>query len=133
MRMLFIKRPLYEALLLHVRLLYPQEACGFIAGGGGVLHTLYVIENRLHSQTAYEMQPRQQIEALLEIEAAVHDTLVIYHSHPEGPLHLSPLDLERAFYPEAIYAIVAHPITQPRLKFFVLQQDGYGERPWQMV
>jgi proteasome lid subunit RPN8/RPN11 len=33
--------------------------------------------------------------------------LGIYHSHPQGPATPSPRDVERAYYPEAAYFVIA--------------------------
>jgi proteasome lid subunit RPN8/RPN11 len=53
------------------------------------------------------MNPHQQIEALLALEAAGWQLLAIYHSHPQGPELPSATDIALAFYPEAVNIIVS--------------------------
>lgn len=97
----------------HVAGLAPEEACGLLGGhraGGRHLRGLYLfpIENVLHSPSRFRMDPHQQLKALLFLDEAGLDLLAIYHSHPAGPPHPSPLDVAEAAYPG-----VAHLIWSP--------------------
>ena len=118
-----IPRPIYQVMLAHLQTTYPQEGCGFLAGkvdaAGHTAHVtqLSVVENRLCSPTAYEMEPEQQLQAMLSGEAHGEQILAVYHSHPYGPAFPSATDLAQAYYPELIYVIVslqqrAHPIAR---------------------
>lgn len=131
--MLKIKRPIYEVLHRHVEYYYPLEACGFLVGNDGTVDTLYVIENWLHSRTTYEMDPTQQINAMIDIEESGFNTFIIYHSHPDSPAYPSETDLARAYYPDAIYAIVSLENAQPQMRVFRIQSDGIDEIFWQLV
>ena len=106
--MLQIKRPLLEKMLDHLQACYPLEGCGLLAGDAqGRVTAVYPIENSLHSPTTYEMEPHQQIEAMLALEAAGWQLLAIYHSHPQGPEQPSTTDIAQAYYPEALHIIVS--------------------------
>lgn len=106
--MLTIPRPLLNQMLDHLQTCYPLEGCGLLAGNDrGRVTAVYPIDNILHSPTAYEMDPQQQIEIMLALEAAGWRLLAIYHSHPQGPAHPSARDMALAFYPEASYIIVS--------------------------
>ncbi|MGQ0601631.1 MAG: M67 family metallopeptidase [Anaerolineales bacterium] len=83
----------------------PNEACGLLAGVGGVVQHVYPIENIRRSPVAYEMQPEQQIRTMDEIEARGWEITAIYHSHPAGPSVPSPTDIAEAYYPESLYLI----------------------------
>ena len=107
METLQIQRPIYAAMLQHVQDCYPYEACGFLSGRANVASRIYLIDNVLQSRTAYEMDARQQIEAMLEMEAHHDDLMVIYHSHPQGPQTPSPTDRAQALYDEAVYVIIS--------------------------
>ena len=96
-----------QAMLEHVRQLWPEEACGLLAGSGGVIERVYLIENVQHSRYEYSMDPTQQINAMLEIEAAGWEVCAIFHSHPAGPAQPSQTDIDRAYYPDAVYVILA--------------------------
>ncbi len=97
----------YQTMLHHLQATYPLEGCGLMSGKAGTVTAVYPIDNILKSPTAYEMDPKQQAETMLAIEANGDDLLAIYHSHPVGPLKPSPTDIDRAYYPESIYLIVS--------------------------
>lgn len=106
-------RLIYQVMLAHLQMTYPQEGCGLLAGHftqadqvARVTH-LYAIENRLHSLTAYEMAPAQQLQAMLNAEAQGCDVLAAYHSHPQGRPFPSETDIAQAYYPELIHVIVS--------------------------
>jgi proteasome lid subunit RPN8/RPN11 len=94
-------------MLAHCRFVNPQEACGLLAGVGGCATVLYVIENRMHSSVAYEMDGRQQVLAMLDAENRGLQMLAVYHSHPNGPAGPSPRDISEAHYPELVQIIVS--------------------------
>jgi proteasome lid subunit RPN8/RPN11 len=102
-----LPRPLAAQLLAHCETVYPEEGCGLVAGSAGRATNIYPIENILHSQTAYEMAPRQQVQTMLEIEAQGGELCATFHSHPHGPAAPSPTDVAQAYYPEAVYLIVS--------------------------
>ena len=106
--MFVIERPFLDQILNHLQACYPEEGCGLIAGDElGRVTAVYPIENNLHSPTAYKMNPQQQIQAMLELEAIGWQLLAIYHSHPHGPETPSPTDIQQATYPEAFSLIVS--------------------------
>ena len=104
---LTLSRVLYALIMDHLRAVYPEEGCGFIAGRDGVARVVYPVENRLHSTVAFEMDPRQQVEALLAIADAGLEVIGIYHSHPQGPAGLSASDLACITYPQAWQLIIS--------------------------
>src|SRR5689334_1500542 len=96
-----------QAILGHVQRLWPEEACGILAGPGAQVERVYLIENIRHSPTEYFMDPTQQVNAMLEIEAAGWDVSGIFHSHTAGPPRPSATDIGRGLYPDAVYVILA--------------------------
>lgn len=106
--MLTIERPLLNQILDHLQGCYPLEGCGLLAGDEtGMVTAVYPIENSLHSLTAFQMEPHQQIQAMLDMEAAGWQLLAIYHSHPHGPERPSSTDIALAYYPETVNIIVS--------------------------
>lgn len=97
----------WGAIAEHLTRALPEEACGLLAGRGGVVRAVYPVENRLHSPVAYEMDPAQQIETMVAIEDAGWEITGIFHSHPAGPPTPSPTDVAQAYYPESLYLICA--------------------------
>ena len=113
---------------------YPMEACGLLAGSDYLATRLYAIDNILHSPTTYEMDPRQQVKALLEIEALGERLLAIYHSHPQGPQTPSATDVAQAYYPEAIQIIVSlEEPAWPVVRAFTVRDGRVDEISWMVV
>lgn len=99
---------LYRAMRHHVQAVYPQEGCGLLAGEeNGRLTHHYPIPNQFQSPTAYEMEPIQQIQAMLDMEKRGWELLAIYHSHPNSPAYPSPTDVAHAYYPDTIQLIIS--------------------------
>ena len=97
----------YQKILQHLEELLPEEGCGLIAGKDGIAQRVYPVRNSLASPTAYEMEPVEQLEAMLDMDKRGLDLLAIYHSHPHGPVEPSQMDISMAYYPEAAYLIVS--------------------------
>lgn len=113
---------------------YPLEVCGLMAGLDGLVVSIYPIQNRRASSYAYEMEPSQLIEALLDIEANGRELVAIYHSHPYGPAAPSATDIAQAHYPEAAQVIVS--LEQPRkpgVGVFSIVDNVVETLPWQLV
>lgn len=111
-------------MLAQLEVSYPLEGCGLMAGQVGRVRRLYPVDNRLASPSAYEMDPHQQLEAMLELEERGWDLLAIYHSHPSGPSVPSATDIAKAYYPDSLHVIVSLlDRQQPSVRAFSIQ-DG---------
>jgi [CysO sulfur-carrier protein]-S-L-cysteine hydrolase len=89
----------------HVENLAPEEACGLVAGVEGRSVEVFPVENALHSEVRYRMEPREQLKAMLTIEENGWEIAAIYHSHPFGPEGPSMTDIEEAAYTGVIHLI----------------------------
>lgn len=119
---------LYEEMLTQARAGYPEEICGLIGGRSGRAERLYPVENILHSPVAYEMEPLQQVRAMLAIEAEGLDLLAIYHSHPQGPAWPSSSDIAQAYYPEQAQLIISPADrARPSLRAFMIVDGDVRE------
>lgn len=109
----------YEAMLSALREVYPLEGCGLLAGRKGKVMQLYPVDNILGSSVAFEMDPRQQLAAMIAFEEVGWELTAIYHSHPQGPQKPSPTDVARAYYPDALHLIVSFESpTHPTARAF---------------
>ena len=133
--MLTIERPFLNQILDHLQACYPLEGCGLLAGNvAGRVTAVYPIDNILQSPTAYEMNPHQQIQAMIDLEAQGWQLVAIYHSHPHGPERPSPTDIALAFYPEAIHVIVSlKERTQPIVRGFTIVAQMITEQTIKVV
>ena len=126
--MIEIQRSLYLTMLAHTQASFPLEACGLLAGLEERVSHLYIIENILHSPTAYEMAGRQQLEAMLHVENLGLELLAGYHSHPAGPNKPSKTDIALAYYPDLTQIIISlQDRSQPKVGAFTII-DGLVKR-----
>ena len=102
-----------DEVIEHAKAAYPTEACGLIAGPrptpaarGGEGRRFIPMANVAQSAAEFEMDPAELIKILRDLRNAGEELAAIFHSHPHGPLHLSRMDIERAYYPEAAHLIV---------------------------
>lgn len=133
--MLTIKRPFLQQVLQHLQAAYPLEGCGLLAGDAlGQVTAVYPIHNILQSPTKYEMDPRQQIQAILDMEANGWQMIAIFHSHPQGPDYPSPTDIALAFYPDAANIIVSlQERDAPTVRVFTIQGQKVSEQTMTIV
>ncbi|GJM42002.1 MAG: peptidase [Ardenticatenaceae bacterium] len=127
--MLTIERPFLNQILNHLQDCYPEEGCGLVAGDAlGRVTAVYPIENSLHSPTRYQMNPQQQIEAMLDLENKGWQLVAIYHSHPHSQAFPSETDIHLAFYPEAFTMIVSLADRKtPSVRLFQIEEQTVTE------
>jgi proteasome lid subunit RPN8/RPN11 len=127
---IYLSASLIGQMIAQARADYPAETCGLVAGRDGRAVRLYPVENVRHSPVAFEMDPLQQIRAMLAIENEGLEMLAIYHSHPNGPAWPSPSDAAQAYYPESAHLIIslADP-AHPTLRAFMIADGQTTEIP----
>ncbi len=114
-----VSRPVFDRLLAEARANPNIECCGLLAGRNGVISAILPAKNALQSAKAYEIAPEELFSLFRRLRADGLEHLGIYHSHPNGENSPSPLDLERAFYPDATYLIVSpHPAASRPIRAF---------------
>jgi proteasome lid subunit RPN8/RPN11 len=92
----------------HAQAEFPKEACGMIAGPAGACAKLYRLKNIDPDPVMrYNADPKELKRITDDIYDNDWDVTCIYHSHTHSPAYPSPTDVERAFYPEAVYALVS--------------------------
>ena len=129
-----LTRPDYQAMLAQLQGAYPLEACGLMAGRAGSVQQIYPVTNRLASSYAFEMEPEEQLRAMLDLEERGWDLLAIYHSHPLGPAGPSATDVAKAFYPDAAQVIVSLRDRQrPAVRVFSISNGRISELSLQIV
>jgi proteasome lid subunit RPN8/RPN11 len=97
----------YDALLAEARAALPDECCGVLGGRGEAVERVFPVRNEAPlPRSRYEMAPAELWAARRRARAEGLDVLGFYHSHPRTPPVPSTYDIERAYYPEAVYVIV---------------------------
>ena len=120
--------PVYQIMLAHVQNALPWEACGLLAGTDNLVSHVYLIDNIMHSPIAFEMDPGQQLAAMLHVEEQGLALLAAFHSHPLGPQTPSQTDVAKAFYPELVQIIIALNDRQnPSARAFTIVEREISE------
>ena len=111
-------RAAYETVLAHAREGTPEEICGVLGGrregdAVTVAETRRVANVADHPESRYELDPAGQVAAMDELEAAGHEVVGFYHSHPRGPDRPSGVDEARATWDGHSYCIVSLGREEP--------------------
>lgn len=115
-------------LLAHALATPTVEVCGLLGGREAHASSLYRIPNVDPSPaTAFEMAPREMLDAFQRMRAGGEELVGIYHSHPQSPPTPSARDLAAAAYPGVAYLVVSLAAPQPAIGAFVF--DGTDFRP----
>jgi proteasome lid subunit RPN8/RPN11 len=102
-----IPRAVSDEIIAHCRREYPKEACGMLAGSGGVAQQGYPMRNADESPISYAMEPLEQLRVMKRMRAQGQEMLAIYHSHTASAAYPSPVDVALATYPEVSYVLVS--------------------------
>ena len=93
----------------HLESCLPEEGCGLMGGVDFRVARVIPVSNADHRSDRFRMDPREQVDGLVSLEAGGLELLAIYHSHPAGPSGPSATDLNDAAYPEAAYLVFSSP------------------------
>ena len=125
---LILSRDLLDQVISHCKSVYPNEACGLLAGAGDSAEKIYKVTNIEQSNVSYMMDPGEQFRAMKEMRKNGHKMLAIYHSHPHSPANPSPKDVSLAFFSDVVYLIVGFAdIDSPEVRGFRISDSVVTE------
>jgi len=127
MMQLVAPRRVVDEIISHCKEVYPNEACGILAGKGGVVQEVYKMRNIEDSAVSYMVAPKEQFAVMKEMREKGLEIVAIYHSHPHSDAYPSPKDIELAFYPESIYLIVSLINKEPGIRAFSIRDEKAEE------
>ena len=128
-----LPKTLWGQIQNHLQANLPEEACGLVGGiklpGIPVwqAHTIYPVENILHSPYRYYMDGHTQLKAFELIDRAELEMIAIFHSHPNGPATPSPIDINESYYPEAVQLIGYRVGYQWQCRAYLLTTSNFYE------
>lgn len=130
--MLTLSQALCEQIIAHCRSRYPKEACGLLAGSGGMVAQVYPMANVEDSPIGYVMDPKEQLQMEKRMRRQGQQLVGIYHSHTASAAYPSSVDVRLAISPDVSYALVSlQDQARPELKSYRI--DGQTITPEEIV
>jgi [CysO sulfur-carrier protein]-S-L-cysteine hydrolase len=102
---LFIPGPEWGKMESHVADVFPEEACGLLAGRSSIVRAVIPVTNSFHSPDSFKMDPNELLVGLMWIDCHDLELTGVYHSHPAGPHSPSSRDIEASLGPNVICVI----------------------------
>lgn len=100
----------------------PNECCGLLGGRNELLLDYYPLTNRAETpERNYFAAPEEIFEAMRRMRKRGQQHVGIYHSHPRSQPYPSRVDIEMAFYPQAVNFIMS--LNPAELRAFRIE-DG---------
>lgn len=124
--MIFIPEDLLEEIVAHARREAPNEVCGWLAGKGNEVKSIYPVPNAAADpRTGFRMDPEVQLSTMREIDDLGLELTGTYHSHPRTPPFPSARDRELAAYPEAVHLIVSLAAPEPEIRCYRVEGKAF--------
>lgn len=125
---LALPRSIVDDVVAHAREQGRLECCGLVAARAGRPTRAVRCANVTEQPSVrYRIDPREQLRAFRDMDAAGEELLAIYHSHPVSQAYPSPTDRAEAHYPDAAYIVVSLRTEEPELRAFRISGDAVRE------
>lgn len=103
----------------------PCEACGLLAGTRDHIAAAHPLQNVADMpQTQFQIDPREQLQALKAIDDAQLDWIGTYHSHPRSAPIPSQSDIKECADSGLLQLIVSLEGRRPQLKLWRVDRDS---------
>lgn len=123
-----------DEMIEHARQTFPNESCGLLATQDDQVVHFYRVENADASPVHYNMDPKQQLEAMLEIDDRGWELGAICHSHTRTRAFPSATDIRLAMYPDTLYIIVSlADEANPDVRAFLIEGGEPAEVALEIV
>src|SRR4051812_26258244 len=130
---LLIPGSILDAMVDHCVREAPLECCGILGGVAPVVSSFHPLRNVAASETRYNADPRDLIDAVTSLRARRAEFLAIYHSHPRWAAIPSQTDLHENHYGDVPRIIVSLLGPVPEVRVWRLDPESYVELPWQLA
>lgn len=128
-----IPADIHAAMIDHCRREAPLECCGILGGIAPRVSSFHPLRNISASETRYDADPRDLIEAVVSLRNGGAEILAIYHSHPRWEAIPSRTDLKENYYGSVPRIIVSLLIEPPDVRVWRLGPDSYEELGWTLA
>jgi proteasome lid subunit RPN8/RPN11 len=102
-----IRRHVVDEVIAHAQREAPNECCGLLLGTDEEIDEAVRARNALQSPTRFYLDPADHFEAIRLARRTNRLVRGSYHSHPKGPPHPSPTDVELLGDPDMLVIIVS--------------------------
>jgi proteasome lid subunit RPN8/RPN11 len=123
----------HDAMVAHCVREAPLECCGILGGISPLVSSWHPLRNAASSETRYDADPRDLIEAVTSLRSRGAEILAIYHSHPRWAAVPSQTDLRENHYGPVPRIIVSLLGDRPEVRTWRLDPDSFEEIPWRLV
>ncbi len=130
---LLIPADIHDAMVAHCLRDAPLECCGLLGGTAALVSSFHPLRNTSASETHYNADPQDLINAVVELRCRGAEILAIYHSHPRWEAVPSRTDLRENHYGSVPRIIVSLLGPVPDVRVWRLDPDSYVTLPWQIV
>ena len=120
---------LLDEIVQHARADFPNECCGIVATNGDRAVKVFRATNIHHSPTRFEIDGRDVIRVLREIEDQGWELGSIYHSHTRTAAYPSQTDVNfAANWPDVAWLIVSlENRKEPSVRLFEIADGAIAE------
>ncbi len=123
-----------QEMIAHAQAEAPNECCGVLAGLNGKIVRLYRGVNAEPSPFRYNLDPKDLLRIVREIDVNGWDVLGTYHSHTHTHAYPSATDVKLAFWPDSLYFIVSlEDAARPAVKAFHIREGQIEEETLEIV
>lgn len=130
---LLIPADIHALMISHCLRAAPLECCGILGGIAPLVSSIHILKNIEASETRYDADPRDIIEANRILRERNAEYLALYHSHPRWAAIPSRADLEQNYYGPTPRIIVSLLDDPPVVRVWRLAKKSYRELPWRVV
>ena len=125
-----ISRAFVDQIIQHAREDFPNECCGIVGTQNGTAMHVYPAENIHHSPTRFEIDGRDVIRVMSEVEGKGWELGSIYHSHTKTAAYPSQTDVNFAEnWPGTVWLIVSlEDPDHPSVRLFEIENGTIAER-----
>jgi len=128
-----IPRDIHDAMVAHCVREAPLECCGILGGVAPRVSSFHPLRNAAASETRYDADPRDLIDAVVAVRQRGAEILAIYHSHPRWEAVPSQTDLRENHYGPLPRIIVSLQNDAPEVRAWQLDPDAFVELAWQII
>ncbi len=128
-----IPRDHHDAMVAHCLREDPLECCGILGGVRPRVSSFHPLRNAAASESRYDADPHDLIDAVVSLRDRGAEILAIYHSHPQWEAIPSRTDLEENHYGPVPRIIVSLIGETPVVRIWQLDADSYHELEWRIV